>query len=80
MDPYGEHEQTDILRIIKSCCLYDFFSERGGFNAYIADGGKNISEGEKQLICIARAALKRTKIVLIDEATSNIDAETEKKV
>lgn len=43
----------------------------------IDEGGKNLSAGEKQLICICRAVLKRCKIVLLDEATANIDVRTE---
>lgn len=48
-----------------------------GIGSLIEEGGDNLSAGEKQLICIARAMLKRSKIVLIDEATANIDIETE---
>ena len=44
----------------------------------IKEGGENLSAGERQLISIARAALRKRKIVLIDEATANIDYETEK--
>ena len=51
-----------------------------GIGSLVAEGGDNLSAGEKQLICIARAMLKKSKIVLIDEATANIDIETEHKI
>jgi len=43
----------------------------------IAEGGSNLSVGEKQLICICRAVLRKNKIVILDEATANIDLVTE---
>jgi ATP-binding cassette subfamily C (CFTR/MRP) protein 1 len=49
-------------------------------DTWVAEGGENLSSGERQLVCIARAILKRTRIVLIDEATANIDIETEQKI
>lgn len=46
----------------------------------IEDNGENLSSGEKQLLCICRAILRKKKIVLVDEATSNIDIQTEKLI
>lgn len=46
----------------------------------IEEGGKNLSSGEKQLLCICRAILRKSKIIILDEATSNIDIATEKKI
>lgn len=46
----------------------------------IKEGGNNLSSGEKQLVCIVRAILNNAKIVILDEATSNIDVVTEKLI
>lgn len=53
---------------------------RNGLDTLVDEGGDNLSAGEKQLVCIARAILKKSKIIIIDEATANIDEETEKKI
>ena len=49
-------------------------------NFKIEEAGKNLSVGQKQLICIARALIRKPKILLMDEATSNIDQMTDKMI
>ena len=51
-----------------------------GLQQQVADGGNNLSSGEKQLICICRAILRASKVVILDEATANIDVVTESKI
>ena len=46
----------------------------------VSDGGKNLSDGERQLICICRAILRKKKIIILDEATANIDIVTEEVI
>ena len=61
--------------------LRQFVSKHSaGLLMSIAESGSNLSAGECQLICIARAILKKSKILLIDEATANIDENTEKVI
>jgi len=51
-----------------------------GLDLQITENGGNLSAGERQLICICRAILRKNKLVLLDEATANIDLETEQKI
>ena len=58
-------------------CLFQKLGKEK-LNVKIKENGKNLSSGEKQLISFARAVIKKNKIVILDEATSSLDTETEK--
>eukprot|EP01016_Furgasonia_blochmanni_P004503 TRINITY_DN11747_c0_g1_i2.p1 TRINITY_DN11747_c0_g1~~TRINITY_DN11747_c0_g1_i2.p1 ORF type:complete len:232 (+),score=47.39 TRINITY_DN11747_c0_g1_i2:769-1464(+) len=77
VDPLGQFSDEIIWRALEKCKLKESFEKKGGLDALVSESGDSLSIGEKQLLCIARAILKRTKIVLMDEATSSIDVVTE---
>jgi ABC-type multidrug transport system fused ATPase/permease subunit len=80
IDPLENHSEQQILEVIEKCRLNTLLQRDQGLSTKISEGGENLSAGEKQLVCIARAVLKKSRIILIDEATANIDIETERKI
>ena len=81
LDPVGSLKDSELLRMAKKASLEDLINrDEKGLDQEIEEGGKNLSSGEKQLICICRAILRKNKIVLMDEATANIDIKTEQTI
>lgn len=68
----------DVIKAAKSVHAHSFIKRLPqGYNTMIAPGGSNLSSGQKQLLCIARIMLSRPQMLILDEATSNIDTRTE---
>jgi ABC-type multidrug transport system fused ATPase/permease subunit len=77
LDPAGRHSVADVEEVLKELGLWEKFASQSGTEFMIDTGGSNLSQGEKQLICFGRALLEKNKLILMDEATANIDSVTE---
>lgn len=77
-----EHaDDTEIIAAAKAAQAHDFImSMRDGYDTYLSQGGVNVSGGQKQRLCIARALLKKPKILILDDSTSAVDTATEAKI
>ena len=77
---YGNMEATDedVIRAAKTVCAHDFIvGLEKGYQTEVNERGSRLSAGQRQLISFARAVLANPKILILDEATSAIDTETE---
>lgn len=80
---WGNENATDeeIIRACKSAQAYDFImSFPDGFDTELGQGGVNVSGGQKQRLCIARALIKNPKIIILDDSTSAVDTATDSKI
>ena len=80
---YGKPDATDeeIIEAAKKAHIHSFISRlEKGYDTVLGDDGGNISQGQKQLLCIARVMLTHPPMLILDEATSSIDTRTEIKI
>ena len=80
---WGDENATreECIHACKLACADDFIeSFPDGYDTYIEQGGSNVSGGQKQRLCIARALLKKPKILILDDSTSAVDTATDARI
>jgi ATP-binding cassette subfamily C (CFTR/MRP) protein 1 len=74
-DPFGQHTDMAIIRAIEKVKLWELVQQKGGLDAELDT--EFFSHGQRQLFCLARAILRKSKVVILDEATSSVDANSD---
>lgn len=77
----GDASDEEIIEACKSACAHDFVTGfPDGYDTYLGQGGVNVSGGQKQRLCIARALLKKPRIIILDDSTSAVDTATDSSI
>ncbi|XP_054002835.1 ATP-binding cassette sub-family C member 10 [Hylaeus anthracinus] len=78
LDPLNQYSDLHVYKALEKCQIHSLVYRLGGLGATLDESGNNLSAGQKQLLCLVRAVLHNAKIICIDEATANVDQETDK--